>query len=308
MSSLLKEILVTYYLLKSNFSADIGFFFIAVHSRYVWDFPGWEAFLAVQMKMLFLSSLHLYAFDIVNQVKGVQEDVVNRPDRPIPSGLITLQGGYVRWVIIWILAPVIGYTLGSRHVAEYFLWWQMWVYFCYVWPGFNDPFMKSAFSGVGVYNMMRLLNAVAQSCGDSFDMPKSPDLVMGIWVLVTIQLQEFHDQNGDSRHGRATIATYFGSNTEPLIRRINCGVCFLSGVLFFGACGLTDSVAMHGLGLFNLLLSGVTGLRCLGNKGQTHDEKTYKLYYILLTYEVYMILSYFGRHGCEHCLQLHPFI
>lgn len=88
-----------------------------------------------------------------------------------------------------------------------------------------------------------------------------------------------------------------------MVRRVVCRVCFLCGALCFAACALTDSVAMYGLGLLNLVLSGFVGLECRANKGPAHDDMIYKYYYMLLACEVYMILSYFGRHGFGHRLQ-----
>ncbi|KAL4915385.1 UbiA prenyltransferase family-domain-containing protein [Aspergillus aurantiobrunneus] len=308
MSFLCKEVLVTHRFLKSNFSVTVGLSVFAVLSRYIWDFPGWEVFFAVQSKMFSFAMIFQYDFEIVNQVQGVQEDVVNRPDRPIPSGLITLQGGYARWVTSWILTPVVGYAFCSLHAAQYLLWWLGWVTFCYVWPRFNQPLLKNAFAAVGVYILMRLLNDAAQSCGDSFNMPRGVDMMMGIWSLSTCQVQDFHDRDGDIRTGRCTLATCFAPSAEPLIRRIVC-VLFLSwGLLFFGACFLTNSTVMHGLGLFSFFLHALTGLRFLEHKGQSYDHNTYKIHYIASAYAVYLMVSYFGRHGWENVLQLLPCI
>ncbi|KAJ7840007.1 hypothetical protein B0H13DRAFT_1910918 [Mycena leptocephala] len=43
--------------------------------------------------------LYIYSFDIANQINGIAEDRVNKPDRPLPSGRVSLQGAYIRWYI-----------------------------------------------------------------------------------------------------------------------------------------------------------------------------------------------------------------
>jgi len=51
--------------------------------------------------------LHLYVFNLFNQINGIEEDRVNKPDRPIPSGLVTLRQAKFRlgvMIAIYIMA------------------------------------------------------------------------------------------------------------------------------------------------------------------------------------------------------------
>ncbi|TFY76372.1 hypothetical protein EWM64_g7644 [Hericium alpestre] len=41
---------------------------------------------------------YIYFFNLSNQITGVDEDKINKPDRPIPSGKVTLQGAQRRWI------------------------------------------------------------------------------------------------------------------------------------------------------------------------------------------------------------------
>ena len=45
------------------------------------------------------SILFIYSFNLSNQITGVLEDQMNKPDRPIPSGKVTLEGAKLRRVV-----------------------------------------------------------------------------------------------------------------------------------------------------------------------------------------------------------------
>ncbi|RDB18515.1 hypothetical protein Hypma_000227 [Hypsizygus marmoreus] len=42
---------------------------------------------------------YVYFFNISNQITGLEEDRVNKPDRPIPSGMVTMEGAKLRWIL-----------------------------------------------------------------------------------------------------------------------------------------------------------------------------------------------------------------
>ena len=57
--------------------------------------------------------LYQYSFNLSNQIAGIEEDKINKPDRPIPSGLITLQGAKHRWYVVTALYIVAGMAIGN---------------------------------------------------------------------------------------------------------------------------------------------------------------------------------------------------
>lgn len=58
-------------------------------------------------KSAILSFLLLYTFTISNQINGIEEDRLNKPDRPIVSGRVSLWGAYARYFMISIGALVL---------------------------------------------------------------------------------------------------------------------------------------------------------------------------------------------------------
>ena len=57
--------------------------------------------------------LYTYSFDLSNQIAGVEEDKVDKPDRPIPSGLLTIQGAKYRWWVVTALYVATGIVVGN---------------------------------------------------------------------------------------------------------------------------------------------------------------------------------------------------
>src|SRR5262245_1738458 len=63
--------------------------------------------LGVASKLLVFFFFYAYVFDIANQVLAAEEDALNKPSRPIPSGLMTIRGGILRWIVSWALFPIV---------------------------------------------------------------------------------------------------------------------------------------------------------------------------------------------------------
>ena len=68
------------------------------------------AMLAPRYFLLILwNTCFIYFFNLSNQMKGIAEDRVDKPHRPLPSGKVTLTGAKERWVavlLVWFLASV----------------------------------------------------------------------------------------------------------------------------------------------------------------------------------------------------------
>ncbi|VTP61382.1 (S)-2,3-di-O-geranylgeranylglyceryl phosphate synthase [Serratia rubidaea] len=56
--------------------------------------------------------LHLYVFDINSQIFGIEEDKINKPDRPLAAKIITLASAKIRAVIFTLLFFAYGICLG----------------------------------------------------------------------------------------------------------------------------------------------------------------------------------------------------
>ncbi|MFD1453717.1 hypothetical protein [Oceanobacillus sojae] len=84
--------------------------------------------------------LTAYSFDLMNQLVGVEEDKVNKPHRPIPSGLCTAKQIERRIPYVWLVHLFLIYILGGM------IWFTIWIIYSVVynyWGGSNQWFIKT---------------------------------------------------------------------------------------------------------------------------------------------------------------------
>ena len=109
-SKIVQEMKNTWGILYHNsFTIFLGTMFsfscflnMAVSNEYLTIKHGLE----VIYKAIILITLYLVIFDLMNQIAGYEEDKISKPTRPIPSGLITLRGAFIRllfWTQVFLL-------------------------------------------------------------------------------------------------------------------------------------------------------------------------------------------------------------
>ncbi len=84
--------------------------------------PDWAALPGLIVWGTIYFWLYCTTFCISNQLAGEVEDRLNKPDRPLPSGLVSRRGAFVRWIIAMVLFAAVGWWLG---VLEWTLLWQV---------------------------------------------------------------------------------------------------------------------------------------------------------------------------------------
>lgn len=124
-------------------------------------------------------------------------------------------------------------------------------------------------------------------------------MILSLWVLGTIHIQEFHDIDGDRKINRKTLPVLCSSAPSmKMLRGITAGLIAASGlvVVLWGwiqCLGSFDlmSVGLVLTGMFHLLGALAVGVRCVFARSVGMDERTYKVYYILTAYWLVYFLS-----------------
>lgn len=148
--------------------------------------------------------LFLYSFVVGNQICGVDEDRVNKPDRPIAAGTSSLQAARIRWAILTVLYICYGAYLGVG------IWTLMWVCISiahnFLRLGDFGP-TKDLCIGIGC---VAQLTAAWIIGGSPRDIGWTWIKVIAMYVVFPISVQDLRDVPGDLATGRLTMPIILG--------------------------------------------------------------------------------------------------
>ncbi|KAJ7097675.1 hypothetical protein C8R44DRAFT_811912 [Mycena epipterygia] len=162
------------------------------------------------MRSFIYSLLYIYAFDIANQINGVAEDRINKPDRPLSSGRVSLQGAYIRWYVTTAAHLVVGAAWG---VLPWTVLWH--------WTTKNLLFMS-----VGSFCLLQAAwELVAPITAHEW---RWVLLLSGVFGIIA-SVQDMRDVEGDKIAGRRTLPIFLNP-THWLVDY--CGVALTLAMLY----------------------------------------------------------------------------
>ena len=152
--------------------------------------------------------LNLFVFCLGNQPDAIVEDTINKPYRPIPSGLITADGARRLILVLSPFVLAISWYLGAGQETLYLYFLN----FAYNdLKGADEHFVIRNLIialAMGIYNL-GALRIVCSGC--------EPNTMGFIWlalfsaaIFATIHVQDIRDQVGDAIKGRSTMPIVFG--------------------------------------------------------------------------------------------------
>ncbi|CAG8467377.1 4077_t:CDS:2, partial [Scutellospora calospora] len=152
-----------------------------------------------------IGALYMRIFSSISTY-NVEEDRINKPFRPIPSGLITIKDAKHRLVVISIIFPIIAYMVGGLSLLFLSFMWQAWVIFNEVLKLGENAFYKNFFSAFGTW--IQLVGCYHIIIGTNLSMFKLINSELNIFklgicffVMTTAQVQDLRDQKGDKLVG-----------------------------------------------------------------------------------------------------------
>lgn len=235
------------------------------------DHPDWYALPGTLFWAVLYFWFYCTTFCISNQLAGIQEDMQNKPDRPLPAGLVSYRGAMVRWVVAMGLFTLLGWWLG---VLEWTLLWQV-------------TLVLHNFGRLSYHywtkNWVMTIGTIAQlAAAWQMVRPLTPSawtwlLVPALTFLTHVSLQDLRDVAGDKLIGRRTFPIVFGDQRS----RIFLAVAFvLLPILTHGA--LFEPVGLSaGTILFDVLLTVLCLIiagRVLFLRHPTADHTSYMLF------------------------------
>ncbi|KAJ7041013.1 UbiA prenyltransferase family-domain-containing protein [Mycena alexandri] len=210
--------------------------------------------------------LYIYAFDIANQINGIAEDEINKPDRPLPSGLVSLQGAYIRWYATTTAHLVVGAAWGVLPWTA--LWVLITIYTSFYGGDKHWVTKNMLFMSVGSICLLQAAWALAAPL--TAREWRWALLLSGILGIVA-SVQDIRDLEGDKIAGRRTLPVVLGSNFRWVMATIISTaplVCWMLDLLVC-YCGFGLALTMFYL-----------AFRVLSGCSKEYDHKTY----MMLTY------------------------
>ncbi|GIN69550.1 ubiquinone biosynthesis protein UbiA [Bacillus sp. J14TS2] len=216
--------------------------------------------------------LTAYSFDAMNQLIGIEEDKVNKPHRPIPSGLCTPKQIERRIPIVLLVHLFLIYIIGGM------LWIAIWIIYSVAynyWGGARQWFIKTLLANVSTLVVTIPLWIFIN--GDIGPMAITWFTVFFIYWFTCSILQDLRDIKGDKLNGRRTLPMILGdtlSRKTSAIALTFQPLLFIVPIYIWGELSVKSSIGI----LIFTISSWYLVWRILHLRTKDADDMTYKLY------------------------------
>ena len=217
-----------------------------------------------------LFGLHLFSFCVSNQITGIEEDKVNKPDRPLAIGIISPRQALIRWVISMVLFSLVGWWCG---VLEWVMLLQLGL-ILYNFGGWGKHWLgRTTILTIGFFALLMA----------AWTMIAPLNSTVWKWILVLsfsfgllINIADFRDLAGDRLIGRLTLPIILGETTTRFSLSIGFGllIIVIHFVLLMPA-GLTVNVMIFDL--VQATIGLIIILRLMLYRSPQNDDFSYRL-------------------------------
>lgn len=153
----------------------------------------------------------------MNQIVGIEEDKINKKDRPLASGLISITGAKVRLFISMILFPSYAYFSGDMIILYSALGWQLIIIF-YNYFGFDKHWFNKNIVFITSGTFVQLTAAYEYgNLENKKDLPYFWILYISLAFGCSLNLQDLRDVIGDKKLGRQTLPIVLGEEKSRLV-------------------------------------------------------------------------------------------
>lgn len=253
------------------------------HNKPVDDFP-----LYFFLSLLY-TILYILTFCIANQVNSVEEDRINKPDRPLVQGLVTEAETRRRFVLYSILFLIVAVCLQLLWLA---IAWMVVTQMLCKWGCSNHWFTKNVVCiSLGTVTLLAAeWNIVEPVRGNVW----AYIVMISLWAGLGLPLQDMRDQTGDRIMGRKTLPLSVG---DTMARALLSGYFFLfSPLVYFcilltqtGAGEIFGSKLLTGIVIIEVLWHWWVGLRLWLYRSPKADDQTYHWFVYLFIVTIPLI-------------------
>lgn len=300
LSNFKKELLITKRLLEDNIPGLLVTFTVPTICRYLIFPTSIGDLIQAVVSCLFLCFIKCYMFECGNQSFSGAEDELNKPFRPIPSGLLSEKSLRFRLLLIFLIGTFIVSNLHGSETLPWILSWQFLIITCYVWPKINHWFLKCFSVGLGTLTNMRIANVVLKNINEKWDLPLACDLITFVWITVVINVQDFSETKGDRAIGRKTLPLILSEQGMKRLRRfLATFVILISLVFFIFGCYLFSHfrlVIILLVSFYHIVVAVILATRVINGGNEEMDKVTFFRYYWYTLTLIYIQMTYFGLY------------
>ncbi|KAH8788375.1 hypothetical protein F5883DRAFT_400579 [Diaporthe sp. PMI_573] len=231
--------------------------------------PSWYDVATAFPRALTYIWLYVFHFDLSNQKDpgSIEEDKLNKPWRAIPSGRLTIEAAQKWYVVATCMLLTASLLLGGFPEALCFMV-ETWVY-DYVgassWWGKN--IINALFYTTGQLGTTRV---AAMKSTTMSHVGYEWCALLGLNTLLTVQIQDFRDQEGDKIRGRRTVPLVVGDGLSRVVTAVI--------ILFFSIALPVYWEARVLEIMWPLLTGGLVAVRLLLYRTAKADRMTFHLY------------------------------
>jgi 4-hydroxybenzoate polyprenyltransferase len=270
-SRLVREATLMYAFTRGDWSASLlpGYTFALPAFKEVYNYHQSLSQLALSLLTLIAwVVLFIYSFDLNGQIVSIEEDKINKPGRPLCTGLVTPRGAQTRFFVTTtlflalalvkstLLAPTICWILTTRFLSH--------TTYGNHWIGKNTIAMST-----GTWS---LLAGSWRAVGPTNPEVDRQAIYIALYFGITSQIQDLRDVKGDLAVGRRTLPIAFGDKLSRWLIVLGfvpaAGVLLVNGGLIEATPASIVDVAMHFLIVYRVL-------NALGKDDAKYDGFTY---------------------------------
>ncbi|MVT08340.1 UbiA family prenyltransferase [Chitinophaga tropicalis] len=280
-----REILIVWKFIDNNIWDTILPSLMIFATGWIYNDSPWADLPLTLLTSVTYAVLYIYTFCLSNQIAGIEEDRINKPYRPLVTGLVTVREAYRRMYIYNLVYALYALYLG---IFWYSLAWIVVSYYLNLRGGSKHWITKNI---VGMTLATFLLFNVQWHISLSDNQFVNSRLesyfaLMSAWAGCALHLQDLRDVAGDKLLGRKTLPISIGDAKARQLLFIHY-LFFLPGVFLCSMltiCNLEElrhswkAVIVFGIQLF---VHWTVAFRLLKYRDPESDHKTYIIYVIL---------------------------
>jgi len=215
-------------------------------------------------------ALFIYQFDLSNQITGVEEDRINKPTRPIPSQIISVDQAQMRWYSVSGGYILFGWFYG---ILQYTLTWQILSYLNNFKNWSKNWIWKNFCMGPGTFIIVSIHLLLMNGKMYLSDYEYQWCIFLSFVVFFNVHLQDYRDVDGDKKAGRKTFPMLFPIHIS---RRITSTVHAITACVSWYYVG-NGTVIGHVFCCLHFILFMIMAYRVLEEKGRRYDHLTYEV-------------------------------